>query len=81
MRANLVRRAEQWAWSSAAALAGGGYRALLDAGPVPRSADWLEWVNCPQSAVELAALRKYIQRGTPYGSQTWQHATARRLGL
>ena len=39
LRANLVRRAEQWTWSSAAALAGGPYAAMLDAGPVPRSLD------------------------------------------
>ena len=42
-------------------------------------------VECPllplQSEVELAALRKCIERGTPYGSESWQHATAERLGL
>ena len=69
LRANLVRRAEQWGMVlRGGALAGGPYAAMLDAGPVPRSADWLEWVNCPQSDAELAALRKCVERGTPYGN-------------
>jgi putative transposase len=81
LRANLVRRAEAWPWSSAAAMAGGKPTALLAAAPVPRSVDWLDCVNQPQSEAELAALRKCIERGTPYGSESWQHATAERLGL
>jgi putative transposase len=81
LRANLVGRAEAWPWGSAAALGGGRRAALLHCGPVPRSADWLDWVNQPQSEAELAALRKCIERGMPFGSESWQHVTARRLGL
>jgi len=81
LRANLVRRAQDWRWSSAAMLGGGEYAGLLDPGPVPRSRDWLDWVNQPQSEAELAALRTCIARGMPYGNETWQHATAERLGL
>ena len=81
LRANLVRRAEDWRWSSAAAGDGGERASLLDRGPVPRCADWLDWVNQPQSEAELAALRKCVERGMPYGSESWQHATAARLGL
>jgi putative transposase len=81
LRAHLVLRAEAWPWSSAAALDGGKRAALLDAGPIPRSEDWLDWVNAPQSEAELAALRKCIERGAPYGNESWQEATAERLGL
>ena len=81
LRAKLTRRAEAWAWSSAAALEGGKRASLLAAGPVPRNEDWLNWVNQPQSEAELAALRKCIERGTPYGSESWRHATAEQLGL
>jgi putative transposase len=81
LRANLVSRAEEWRWCSAAVLRGKDRPAMLDPGPVPRSRDWLEWVNQPQTEAELAALRKCIERGTPYGSEPWQHATAKRLGL
>ena len=78
VRANLVGHAEDWPWSSAAAFVGGK---RASPGPTPRNADWLDWVNQPQSESELAALRKCIERGMPYGSEPWQHATAERLGL
>ncbi len=65
LRANLVRRAEDRRWSSAAMLHGGEYAALLHPGPIPRGEDWLKWVNQPQSEAELAALRKCIARGAP----------------
>lgn len=81
LRANLVGRAEAWPWGSAAAFAGGKRAALLDPGPLPRGEEWLDWVNQPQSEAELAALRKCIERGTPFGNELWQHATAERLGL
>lgn len=81
LRANLVRRAEDWLWSSAAAFNGGKRTGMLHPGPVPRNKDWLNWVNQPQSEAELTALRKCIERGTPYGNESWQHATAERLGL
>lgn len=81
LRANLAARAEDWPWSSAAAFASGELPAMFDPGPLPRPAHWLAWVNQPQSEAELAALRKCIERGTPYGSETWQHETAQQLGL
>ncbi|MGA9056752.1 MAG: hypothetical protein WB763_09615 [Terriglobia bacterium] len=81
LRANLVKRAEDWPWSSAAAVDGGKRAGLLHPGPLPRGKDWRDWVNHPQSEAELAALRKCIERGTPYGHESWQHATAERLGL
>jgi len=81
LRASLVGRAEAWPWSSAAALGGGKRAAMMNPGPVPRNMDWLDWVNQPQSESELAALRKCIERGMPYGGESWQHATAERLGL
>ena len=81
LRANLVGRAEAWPWSSAAAVGGGQRAAMMDGGPVPRSVDWLDWVNQPQSDAELAAMRKCIERGTPYGKESWQHGTAERLGV
>ena len=72
---------EDWLWSSAGRCGGGKRAGMLHPGPLPRSKDWLDWVNRPQSEAELAALRKCIERGTPYGNESWQHATAERLGL
>lgn len=81
LRANLVPRAELWPWSSAAVFARRERGTMIHPGPVPRGRDWLDWVNQPQSEAELAALHKCLERGMPYGSESWQHAAAERLGL
>src|SRR5579862_3752482 len=59
LRANLVDRAEDWPWSGV----GQGqlpaeYQLPLSAPPHPRRADWLDWVNQPQTAAEEAAIRR-----------------------
>jgi hypothetical protein len=66
--------------SGSAAFGGGKLAAMLDAGPLPRIADWFDWVNRPQSNAELATRRQRIDRGTPFGNESWQHATAERWG-
>ena len=76
-----VRKAQSWPWSSAGVPPKESQVPTLDPGPVPRVADWLRWVNEPQTEGELEALRESIKRGRPYGSETWQRATADRLGL
>ncbi len=83
LRANLVKRAEQWRWSSLwrRQQEEASLRALLSAWPLPEPADWLRRVNAAQTEAELAALRRSVLRGTPYGSDGWTKRTARRLGL
>jgi putative transposase len=81
IRANLVRRAEHWAWSSAAMWRREELPTWLQVGPVRYSGNWLTWVNRPQTDAEEAALRKCIDRGSPFGGPVWQRQTASRLGL
>ena len=81
VRANLVERAEHWAWSSAPLWAGMELPYYLQVGPVRYEGSWLAWVNRPQTDAEEAALRKCIVRGTPFGGSLWQRRTAGRLGL
>ena len=81
LRAGLVERAEDWRWSSLQ-----HWRAIdpvntIDPGPVPRPENWLQWVNQPLSAVELADVRQSVNRGTPYGSAAWVSRMAVELGL
>src|SRR6516225_2739131 len=74
LRAGLVRRAEDWPWSSLACRLAGGETAArrLHPGPVAVAAqDWLRLVNQPQTEAELAALRQSVARGRPYGSERW----------
>jgi putative transposase len=76
-----VRKAERWPWSSIGTVPPGVEAPRLDRGPVPRGADWKEWVNRPQTVAESVALRECLVRGRPYGDDRWTRATAKRLGL
>lgn len=78
LRAGLVERAECWPWSS---LARRSLPPLLDSGPVPRAADWLEWVNAPMFDSECERIRHCIRRGAPLGNDSWTVQIATALGL
>jgi putative transposase len=82
LRANLVQRAQDWRWSSLSCRreAKRG-EDLLDPGPVAWPILWLRHVNQPQTDAELAALRKSIRRGTPFGNDDWVAQISRRLDL
>jgi putative transposase len=79
LRANLVQRAQQWAWSSAAPPH--PEAPALDPGPVPRPDRWLDFVNEPQTEAEVERLRESLRRGRPFGDPVWMRHTAVRLGL
>ncbi len=84
LRAGLVKRAEDWRWSSLwlrLVGQGGQDTPALSEWPVPRPQNWISLVNQPQACVELEALRLSVQHGRPYGSDVWQRGIARRLGL
>lgn len=83
LRANLVRRAEEWRWCSL-------WRThhdrtheppRLERWPVPRPRDWIGYVNRPQTAAEIDAMRRCVQRSAPYGKARWVRRTADLLGL
>ena len=76
-----VRKAQRWPWSSIGELPNDVERPVLDLGPVARPKDWLQWVNEPQTEAELKALHESINRGRPFGSDSWQRRTAKRLEL
>lgn len=83
LRAGLVRRAEEWRWSSLWRRTAGDprARAWLAEWPVERPQKWVDWVNEPQTAAELEALRRCVARGQPFGSEPWVRETTERLGL
>ena len=83
LRANLVRKAEAWRWSSLWRWRSGDavQKQLLSAWPVRRSPGWLKQVNQPLSESELGALRHSIARGNPYGSESWSQRMVKTLGL
>ena len=84
IRAGFVRKAEDWPWSSAfrRPLRGrkrGKWLTIPSDPPLPRP--WGRWVNEPQSEAELTAIRTCVNRGTPFGDDTWMKQSAVRLGL
>ena len=82
LRANLVARAESWPWSSLGChVRADSARKILADWPLPRPANWTELVNEPQTESELAALRHAVNRGTPFGHESWVATTSKQLGL
>jgi putative transposase len=82
VRAQLVKRAEQWSWSSAYYWQQAEARPVyLTTGPARRPKDWLGWVNQPTTPSELEALRRSVNRGTPFGSSDRVVRTAEHLRL
>jgi len=79
VRARLVKRAEDWVWSSARQPS--ATPPALDPGPVLRRDNWLEYVNEPQTEAEVEQLRENVRRGRPFGDLRWMEQTAQRLGL
>ena len=56
-------------------------KALLAPWPVPRRPNWGDHVNSPQTEAELAALRRSVERGSPFGDSSWTEKAVLRLGL
>jgi len=81
LRAKLVARAEDWRWSSLWHRGHATGVPWLHDWPVPMPERWLQHVNKPESESELAALRRSVMRGAPYGNELWQQQTAKALGL
>jgi putative transposase len=83
LRAHLVRRAEQWRWGSLYHWLRGSVedKALLAAWPIGRKPNWVDRVNAPQTEVELATVRRSVQRGSPFGDESWSERAVGRLGL
>jgi putative transposase len=83
LRAGLVRRAEAWQWGSLwrrhhPPQAG---KEILSAWPLAEPDGWIGEVNREQTATELEAVRRSVQRGQPYGDDSWAKQAAARLGL
>ncbi|MEI7460717.1 MAG: transposase [Pirellula sp.] len=83
LRAKLVAKAQDWKWSSLWRWNRGNAKekSILSAWPVRRTPNWLDYVNEPQTELELAAIRRSVKRGCPLGEQGWTSKIIERLGL
>ena len=56
------------------------HRSNTDCIACPSSSHHL-WLNRPRTEAELAALRRSVTRGAPFGNERWQQEIAKQLGL
>jgi len=56
-------------------------RVTLEAPPLALPSNWLEFVNFPQTAAELEAIRASVNRQRPFGDPEWVKEKARDAGL
>ena len=85
-RANLVRRAGDWRWSSLWRWVNGdaGAKHLLSGRSTAvarRPRNWAKLVNEPQTEAELEAILASVRRSRPYGRQRWTERMVQKLGL
>jgi len=83
LRAGLVQRAQDWKWGSLRYRGKDGLRkpGFLARWPGLLPADWVHYVNQPQSEAEIADLRESVMRSRPYGDSDWQSMVARKYKL
>ena len=84
LRANLVKRAEDWPWSSMRRRRAGDraeWLVPIKDWPVAPPRSWVSFVNRPETEQELEALRNSVTRGCHYGDAPWQKRAAARLKL
>jgi putative transposase len=83
LRAGIVKRADDWRYSSLHVRRHGPakLRQLLTDWPIERPRNWIQQVNQPQSDVELEGISNALSRGCPLGTQRWVKATASRFNL
>ncbi len=83
LRAGMVENVEQWRWSSLwrRCQADAALREILSDWPVQAPRDWSRWVQQPQTEGELAAVRRSVLRGRPFGEDRWARRVAEQFGL
>ena len=81
VRANLVKSAVDWKWSSLVHQDNVMSRTLVSESPATKPLGWVQFVNRPQTNKEVEALRRCSFKCTPFGSDLWVRDTADQLGL
>jgi putative transposase len=73
LRSKLVKRAEDWKWSSLYRREKDNIKQqkLLSKWPIEMPKNYIKLVNEPQTNTELETLRYSVNKGKPYGSDHW----------
>ncbi len=82
-KANLVKNAENWKWSSVWRRECGTIKQkkLLSSWMIPEPKDYLSLLNEPQTHEEEEVIEKSVQRDRPYGDDGWVSSIVEKLGL
>lgn len=81
VRAELVRNAALWVWSSFAVRQGRESDVVLSDGPVGLPSDWSKLVHAALDPANLNGIKNSILRGAPFGDKHWMAAATDRLKL
>jgi len=83
LRARLVLRAQDWKWGSLWRREYGTpeQRLLLAAWQTEKPNDYLTWVNDSEAEEDITRLRLCVNRGQPFGSDTWINEVAKKWRL
>ena len=83
LRAKLVRKAEDWKFSSLWRRLYGNdqERKLLSNWPISIPKDYLSFVNIPQPKEEEGMIRISIAKGKPFGDDNWSMSIIKKFGL
>ena len=81
LRAEIVKRARDWLWSSFAVRQGAESLFELSDGPVKLPRRWGKLVDEVIKPEWLGVLENSIRRGAPFGDLNWQAVTVKKMGL
>lgn len=83
LRAKLVKRAQDWKWSSLWRREYGSNKekGLLATWPVVMPNNYLKWINSPNTEKELEFIRGSISKNQPLGNQVWLDKVVKKFGL
>lgn len=83
LRAKLVKKAENWKWSSLYRREKGSIeqKKILSRWPIDMPRDYIKLVNEPQTNTEVESLRYSLNKGKPYGSDSWTNKIIDKFNL
>lgn len=85
LRAKLVKKAQDWRWSSGWIRKNGSekQKKILSTWPIPKPKDYESWINTtlPHEESDLDDVRGAIMRGKPFGDEIWVSKKVKELGL
>lgn len=83
LRANLVKKIENWNFSSLSRRITNvpARQELLEKWPIETPQNYLAFVNTPMNESEIGEIRYSVNRSKPFGSDTWSNTMIDKFGL